>query len=155
MARDSKVGAAWWRHTLRKTKREEAICMKIFSAALLLAIALIPGSSLAENKTSRILTTGSWCSRTDVPAFFQEIEFDSSEGKNEFHSWLHARPDEEGTWRLEGKTLALEGIGARWNYRIIRLSAERLVLENQNGGGNSIEHYFRTECDLEHDPFRP
>lgn len=123
----------------------------------LLPISLIPSVGFANDGSARILAHGFWCSRTDVPAYFQEIDFEIKNDVNEFRSYLHARPAEDGVWKLNGNILTLEinQYPESLAYKILRISRNKLVLQRQDENDKTIERYFRTKCDLDDDPFKP
>ncbi len=68
--------------------------------------------------------TGAWIARDGGP--FQQMAFDYEEGERTFSSWLHDRPEFNGTWRLDGETITIEANDLTWTLRIVRIDDFRM-----------------------------
>ena len=88
------------------------------------------------------MIAGPW--RSVKGGFFQEMAFERADGKREFNSWLHQRPEYSGgEWTLEGCRLAIriESANTSFEYTGVRVSGSRLYLRRQ--GEKSEEVYKR------------
>jgi hypothetical protein len=109
---------------------------KILTAIVL----LFACTAVAEPSLEKQLL-GSWCA-TSSAEFLQEFVLEINENQYEFRTYLHQRPAEFGTWRLEKKRLIISTYIGVSNYQIAQLSRRRLMLTTTEG---HIERYKR--CD--------
>lgn len=103
--------------------------------ALLFACSATAGQSLEKQ------LLGSWCA-TSSAEFHQEFVLEINDNQHEFRAYLHQRPADFGTWRLEKKWLIVTTHLGIFHYQITQLSRRKLSLKTTEG---HIDRYNR--CD--------
>jgi hypothetical protein len=91
---------------------------------------------------------GDWCDR-DGTSTFQEFSIESD---GTFASWLHARPEFNGSWTLDGKHLTVSvGQDISYRFTVKSVSRSKLVLISAERG--DAEAYYKSRCSVTKDPY--
>lgn len=69
---------------------------------------------------------GSWVRVKN--GFFEEMSFSENDGSKEFSSWLHHRPELNGTWKFSNCTIQINGGSGSLNFafKILKISDKEM-----------------------------
>ena len=75
---------------------------------------------------------GDWCAGSKY-AFHEVFSLEVGQDGHAFHSWLHQRPDLDGSWTLTDRTLTIRGSnGDTMVYQILSATKRRLVMREKD-----------------------
>lgn len=96
-----------------------------------------------QAETAEKIILGDWCAGSDN-SFHEEFSLTIEDGEHVFSSWLHHRPDGNGTWEINKGTLTVKTVsGSKYIYSIKKATSKLLILQKQ---GEAPEKYVRTNC---------
>jgi hypothetical protein len=107
--------------------------------ALVLAMAGWSAAFAAPNAAPKCPVTektlaGAWANVAG--GFFEEMEFAMVDGRREFNSWLHQRPEiAGGTWLLEACTIRIRHpteAAMSFSFKVVRVQQGRIYLRDED-----------------------
>jgi hypothetical protein len=108
-------------------------------AAILVACTTAGAAAKPKCTVTEDMVAGAWKS-VSGPSFFQEMEFERSDGKRPFSSWLHHRPELSGEWKLEDCRLQIrvESPGYSFDFVSVRVRGDRLYLKEAGARSEAV-----------------